>query len=64
MSERNDRIPLKGGDEQDALTIRRRRFYGPTAGVVRKLKQSYNRRRRREVRKEIAAITEGPNGAL
>jgi hypothetical protein len=52
MTERNDRIPLKGGDEYDALT-RMRKWYGHTAGVVRQIKAQYNRRRRRMVRAEL-----------
>lgn len=40
------RIPLKGGDEFDALT-KARRYYKWARGQLKKIKRSYNKRVRR-----------------
>lgn len=45
-------IPMRGGDEYDALT-RWRRFLHWRAGVRRWIKAHYNRRQRRTARAEI-----------
>jgi hypothetical protein len=40
-----DKIPLKGGDEQDALTKARKWYkYLDRPGVVKKIKRQYNKR--------------------
>lgn len=44
-------IPLKGGDEYDALT-RDRKFYFWQSGELRKIKRGYNKRVRREAKQE------------
>ncbi len=46
------RIPLKGGDEQDALT-RAKRFLHWRAGERKKIKRRYNKRERRTVRETL-----------
>ena len=40
------RIPMKGGDEYDALT-KARKFYLWKAGRVKKIKRAYNKRLRK-----------------
>ena len=40
------RIPMKGGDEYDALT-KARKFYLWKAGQVKKIKRAYNKRFRK-----------------
>jgi hypothetical protein len=40
------RIPMKGGDEYDALT-KARKFYLWKAGQVKKIKRAYNKRLRK-----------------
>ena len=42
----NKRIPMKGGDEYDALT-KGRRFLRWKAGQVKKIKRAYNKRFRK-----------------
>ena len=50
------RIPLKGGDEEDALTGARKYYkYLTRAGEVKKAKQRYNRRFRKTA-KALAEI--------
>ena len=44
-------VPLKGGEEYDALT-RARKFYHWRPGVLRKIKRGYNKRVRREAKQE------------
>lgn len=44
-------IPLKGGDEYDALT-RARKFYFWQSGELRKIKRQYNKRVRRTGKQE------------
>jgi len=41
------KIPLKGGDEYDALT-KARKFYRFAPGIVKKIKRKYNKRFRKE----------------
>ena len=43
------RIPLKGGDEYDALT-KARKFHLWKAGQVKKIKRAYNKRFRKQGR--------------
>ena len=51
MSKKKERIPLKGGDEFDALTKQRRWYvYLTYPGVVKKLKRQYNKRFRKETK--------------
>jgi hypothetical protein len=45
------KVPLKGGDEFDALT-KARKFYSFKRGVLKKIKRGYNKRFRQSSRKE------------
>ena len=49
---RNDRIPMKGGDEEDAFTSWRRVF-GWRPGTIKAIKRKYNKRVRRTIRREL-----------
>ena len=46
------RIPMKGGDEYDALT-KARRFYLWKAGQLKKIKRTYNKRFRKYSKEKI-----------
>ena len=46
MSRLGKRIPMKGGDEYDALT-KARKFYKWKAGQVKRIKRAYNKRFRK-----------------
>jgi hypothetical protein len=51
------KIPLKGGDEFDALTKQRRWYvYLTYAGVVKKIKRQYNKRFRKEGKREVTYV--------
>jgi hypothetical protein len=51
-----DRIPLKGGDEYDALTKARNLYkYLDKSKVVKKIKRKYNKRFRKHM-KDIARM--------
>jgi hypothetical protein len=41
------KIPLKGGDEYDALT-KARKYYSWSKGQLKKIKRSYNKRFRKD----------------
>ena len=41
------RIPMKGGDEYDALTKRSRKFFMWSRGQIKKIKRGYNKRFRK-----------------
>ncbi len=60
MSQQEQRIPLKGGDEQDALTGWRR-FYASfkRAGYARQSKKSYRKRIRAEHKRDLQRIRDG-----
>lgn len=46
---KKERIPLKGGDEWDALTSARKYYvYLTRAGVVKSIKKKYNKRFRKQ----------------
>lgn len=48
MTKKKDRIPLKGGDEYDALTKARKWYkYLNRSKVVKKIKRAYNKRFRK-----------------
>jgi len=48
MTKKKPKIPLKGGDEYDALTSARKYYvYLSRSGVVKKIKRAYNKRFRR-----------------
>jgi len=48
------RIPLKGGDEYDALTNARKYYkYLARAGVAKKIKRAYNKRFRCTFKRKI-----------
>lgn len=49
----SNRIPLKGGDEFDALT-KSRRYYKWARGQLKKIKRGYNKRVRRTARRNTA----------
>jgi|TARA_R110001592_G_scaffold66844_1_gene205260 hypothetical protein len=51
---KKDRIPLKGGDEYDALTNARKYYvYLTRSGVAKKIKQQYNKRFRRQRKEDL-----------
>ena len=45
------RIPMKGGDEYDALSKNSRKFYMWSKGQLKKIKRGYNKRFRKEGKK-------------
>tara|TARA_B110000483_G_scaffold239073_1_gene316895 strand:- start:413 stop:616 length:204 start_codon:yes stop_codon:yes gene_type:complete len=47
QKEMSERIPMKGGDEYDALT-KARKFYKWKAGQVKRIKRAYNKRFRKQ----------------
>lgn len=49
------REKLKGGDEYDALT-RSRRFYGPGAGVVKRIKRGFWKRLRASLKQTMRRL--------
>ena len=54
MAKKKERIPLKGGDEFDALTTARKYYvYLTRSGVAKKIKQQYNKRFRRIQKEEL-----------
>jgi len=54
-----DRIPLKGGDEYDALTKARKFYcYLTKPGVVKKIKRKYNKRFRKNGKEQIKSSRE------
>ena len=54
MAKKKERIPLKGGDEFDALTTARKYYvYLTRSGVVKKIKQQYNKRFRKKQKQDI-----------
>ena len=51
---KKERIPLKGGNELDALTPSRKWYvYLTRAGVVKKIKKGYNKRFRKNGKAEV-----------
>ena len=51
---KKERIPLKGGAEEDALTPARKWYvYLNSAGVVKKIKRQYNKRFRKNGKEKI-----------
>lgn len=50
---KKERIPLKGGDEFDALSKKSRKFYTWGKGVVKKIKKQYNKRFRKNGKAEV-----------
>lgn len=57
--QRSDKIPLKGGDEQDALTPYKR-FLTWGSHCRKNLKNQYSKRKRKMIKKEI--LEEEKNG--
>lgn len=54
MSKKKERIPLKGGDEFDALSTARKYYvYLSHPGVAKKIKQRYNKRFRKKQKQDI-----------
>jgi len=42
------RIPMRSGDEQDALSKKSRKFHRFGRGVLKKIKRGYNKRFRKQ----------------
>ena len=54
MSKKKERIPMKGGDEYDALTSARKFYvYLTRSGVAKAIKKKYNKRFRRHQKEEL-----------
>tara|TARA_Y100000389_G_scaffold179738_1_gene194040 strand:+ start:215 stop:394 length:180 start_codon:yes stop_codon:yes gene_type:complete len=54
MSKKKPKIPMKGGDEFDALTTARKYYvYLTRSGVAKKIKKKYNKRFRRVQKEEL-----------
>ena len=54
MAKKKERIPLKGGDEYDALTPSRKFYvYLSRSGVAKASKKKYNKRFRRHQKEEM-----------
>ena len=54
MSKKKPKIPLKGGDEFDAITTARKYYvYLTRSGVAKKIKKKYNKRFRRVQKEEL-----------
>ena len=59
MSKKKQRIPLKGGDEYDALTSARKFYvYLERSKVVKKIKKQYNKRFRKHGKEQIKSGSE------
>lgn len=51
---KNPRIPLKGGDEYDALTSARKFYcYLTNSGVAKSIKKKYNKRFRKKGKDDV-----------
>ncbi len=60
MSKKKERIPMKGGDEYDALTSTRKFYvYLTRSGVAKAIKKKYNKRFRRHQKEQLR---KGDNG--
>ena len=56
---KKERIPLKGGDEHDALTPARKWYkYLTRAGVAKNIKRKYNKRFRQQGKLDNGSIEE------
>jgi hypothetical protein len=54
MSKKKPKIPMKGGDEFDALTTARKYYvYLTRSGVAKAIKKKYNKRFRRVQKEEL-----------
>jgi len=54
MSKKKPKIPMKGGNEFDALTTARKYYvYLTRSGVAKKIKKKYNKRFRRIQKEEL-----------
>ena len=54
MSKKKERIPIKGGDEYDALTSARKFYvYLTRSGVAKAIKKKYNKRFRRHQKEQL-----------
>ena len=59
MTKKKERIPLKGGDEYDALTKARKWYkYLSKSKVVKKIKKQYNKRFRKHGKEQIKSSSE------
>ena len=60
MSKKKERIPMKGGDEFDALTSARKFYvYLTRSGVAKAIKKKYNKRFRKTQKEDLR---KGDNG--
>tara|TARA_B110000503_G_scaffold111076_1_gene166219 strand:+ start:155 stop:340 length:186 start_codon:yes stop_codon:yes gene_type:complete len=60
VSKKKERIPMKGGDEYDALTSARKFYvYLTRSGVAKAIKKKYNKRFRRHQKEQLR---KGDNG--
>ena len=60
MTKKKERIPMKGGEEHDALTSARRFYvYLARSGVSKAIKKKYNKRFRRHQKEQLRAATYG-----
>jgi len=55
---KKERIPLKGGDEWDALSKRSRKLLGWGRGKLKKIKRRYNKRFRQQGKLNNGSIEE------
>jgi hypothetical protein len=55
---KKERIPLKGGDEFDAFTMRKWYIYLTRSGVAKSIKKKYNKRFRRNGKDKIKSSCE------
>jgi hypothetical protein len=54
VSKKKERIPMKGGDEYDALTSARKFYvYLTRSGVAKAIKKKYNKRFRRHQKEQL-----------
>jgi hypothetical protein len=55
---KKERIPMSGGDEEDALSKKSRKFYGWGRGTLKKIKRRYNKRFRQQGKLNNGSIEE------
>jgi hypothetical protein len=55
---KKERIPLKGGDEFDAFTMRKWYIYLTRSGVAKSIKKKYNKRFRRNGKDKVKSSCE------
>ena len=55
---KKERIPLKGGDEFDAFTMRKWYIYLTRSGVAKSIKKKYNKRFRKNGKDKVKSSCE------